>query len=175
MSAGTLAALAALFGQLSLLAFGGGISVLPEMQRQVSDVHGWMSAADFGALFALSQAAPGPNLMIVTLVGWRVAALPGALVATVAMFLPSSLLTGAMVTVWQRFRHSPWRRRVQSGLLPITAGLIASSAALITVAADTSWPLALVTAAVAGLMLATRLHPLWLLGLGGVAGLLIGA
>lgn len=60
----TLGALAAIFGQLSLLAFGGGNTILPEMQRAVVDVHHWMSAQEFSALFALAQAAPGPNMMI---------------------------------------------------------------------------------------------------------------
>ena len=121
---GTLLALAGIFAELSLLAFGGGNSILPEMQRQVVEVHPWMSAADFTALYGLAQAAPGPNLMVVTLVGWRVAGLPGAVVTTVATFAPSSLLTIVGVTVWHRFRQAPWRRAVQAGLVPITAGLV---------------------------------------------------
>ena len=81
----TLWALAQIFTQLSVLAFGGGNTILPEMQRQVVDVHGWMTAADFSALFALGQAAPGPNLMVVTLVGWHVAGWSGMLVTTLAV------------------------------------------------------------------------------------------
>jgi hypothetical protein len=68
----TLISLAIIFSQLSLLAFGGGNTILPEMQRQVVEVHHWMPASEFSALFALAQAAPGPNLMVVTLVGWPV-------------------------------------------------------------------------------------------------------
>ncbi len=78
----TLIALALIFAELSVLAFGGGNTILPEMQRQVVEVHGWMTAADFSALFALGQAAPGPNLMVVTLVGWHVAGGPGRCVVT---------------------------------------------------------------------------------------------
>ena len=89
----TLWALAQIFTQLSVLAFGGGNTILPEMQRQVVDVHGWMTAADFSALFALGQAAPGPNLMVVTLVGWHVAGWSGMLVTTLAKFGPSSIIT----------------------------------------------------------------------------------
>ncbi|HEY1412290.1 MAG TPA: chromate transporter, partial [Rhodopila sp.] len=77
-----LVSLAAIFAELSLLAFGGGNTTLPKMQRQVVAVHGWMPAAEFSALFALAQAAPGPNLMIVPLLGWRVAGLPGVLVSS---------------------------------------------------------------------------------------------
>ena len=82
-----LVALALVFGQLSLLAIGGINTVLPEMQRQVVDIHHWMSARDFSAMYALAQAAPGPNMMVVTLIGWRVAGWPGVIVTTVAKFL----------------------------------------------------------------------------------------
>jgi chromate transporter len=166
----TLLALAAMFGELSLLAFGGGNTIIPEMQRQVVDVHHWMSAADFSALFALSRAAPGPNLMIVTLLGWRVAGWQGALVATVCQLTPSALLTGVAAAMWQRFRQSPWRRLLQGGLVPVTIGLVGASAALVAEGADTSWSLAALTAAVALATATTRWHPLWLLALGAIIG-----
>ena len=99
-----LVSLGLIFAELSVLAFGGGNSVLPEMQRQMVEVHGWMTAAQFNGLFGLAQAAPGPNLMIVTLLGWRLAGLPGALVSTAAMFGPSSVITGLALRLWDRFR-----------------------------------------------------------------------
>jgi chromate transporter len=74
----TLSSLAAVLAQVSLMAYGGPNSVLPEMQRQVVGVHGWVTAQEFAALFALAQAAPGPNMLVVTLIGWHVAAPPGA-------------------------------------------------------------------------------------------------
>lgn len=166
-----LLAMAAIFAQLSLLAFGGGNTILPEMQRQVVDVHHWMTAQDFSALFALSQAAPGPNMMIVTLIGWHVASWPGVLVATVAKFGPCSILAGFTMYVWQRFKDRPWRRIVQAGLLPMTAGMVAASAALITDASVHNVALGAIAAACAVLMLTTRLHPLWLLAAGALIGL----
>jgi chromate transporter len=166
-----LVSLAALFSQLSLLAFGGGNTILPEMQRQVVQVHQWMTQADFSALFALAQAAPGPNLMIVTLVGWHVAGWPGVLVTSIAKFGPSSLVTVAALHAWERFKDRPWRRYIQSGLVPITAGLVAASALLIARASDTTWFLGAVTAVVAYLSYRTKLHPLWLLAAGAVIGL----
>ncbi len=168
-----LASLAAIFSRLSLLAFGGGNTVLPEMQREVVAVHHWMSAADFAALFALAQAAPGPNLMVVALIGFRVAGVAGALVCTVAIVLPASVLTMVLVSFWHRFREAEWRRRVQAGLVPVTIGLIGASAALIVTAADASLLMGAVTAAVAATMLSTkRVHPLWLLGAGAAVGML---
>jgi chromate transporter len=165
-------ALARIFTELSMLAFGGGNSVLPEMQRQMVEVHRWMSAQDFSALFALAQAAPGPNLMIVPLLGWHVAGWQGLLVSSVAKFLPSAILTTIVMRIWGRFKDAPWRRAVQAGLAPVTVGLVASSAALISKASDGSWGLAAITLLGAALTLRFRLHPLWILVGSGLAGFL---
>jgi len=167
---GTLIALGLIFGQLSLLAFGGGNTILPEMQRQVVEVHRWMSAQEFGALFALAQAAPGPNMMAVPLIGWHVAGWSGLLVSALAKFGPSSLLTGVVLGLWRRFRDRPWRKLVQAGLVPMTVGLVAASAILIAESTTTGWITGAITAASALGMLRTKLHPLWLLGGGAVLG-----
>jgi chromate transporter len=166
-----LLALALIFSQLSLLAFGGGATILPEMQRQVVDVHHWMSARDFSALFALAQAAPGPNMMVVTLVGWQVAGWPGIVVSTLAKFGPCSVLTALVLQVWDRFKDRPWRRLIQAGLVPVTVGLVVASAVLISASADHAWILGAITAASAVAVLATRIHPLWVLGAGALIGL----
>ncbi len=171
---GVLASLAAIFAQLSLLAFGGGNTVLPEMQRQVVDVHGWMSPTAFASLFALAQAAPGPNLMVCALIGWQVAGVPGALVSMAGICGPSSLLTIAVATLWERFRGARWRQVVQAGLVPVTIGLISATAGLICLTADTDLALAAITLAVGVLAFRTKLHPLWLLGGGAAVGMAIG-
>lgn len=167
----TLVALATIFSQLSLLAFGGGNTILPEMQRQVVDVHHWMPASEFSALFALAQAAPGPNMMIVTLVGWHVAGWAGMLVTSLAKFGPSSLVTVAVLHGWDRFKDRPWRRVAQKGLVPVTAGLVAASAVLIARASDPSWIAWAITGVCAVLAFRTKIHPLWLLGAGSLIGL----
>jgi chromate transporter len=153
--------LATVFATLSLLAFGGGNAVLPEMQRAIVVHHHWLTAPEFTALFGLAQAAPGPNLMIVTLLGWRLAGLPGALVTTLATFLPATALTIAALRLWDRHRTAPWRQTLQRALIPLTAGLVASSAIIMTRTAATT-PLLLALALTAAL-LASRLHPLVLL------------
>jgi chromate transporter len=167
----TLLSLAGIFSQLSLLAFGGGNTILPEMQRQVVEVHQWMSRADFSALFALAQAAPGPNMMVVTLIGWHVAGWPGVLVTSIAKFGPSSCVTILAMHAWERFKDRPWRRYIQIGLVPITAGLVAASALLIAEASDGTAVLVGITVAVALLSYKTKLHPLWLLAAGALIGL----
>jgi chromate transporter len=165
-----LLSLAAIFAELSLLAFGGGNTILPEMQRQVVEVHHWMTARDFSALFALAQAAPGPNMMVVTLIGWRVAGWPGVLVSSLAKFGPSSIVTGLVMQVWRRFKDAPWRKAAQAGLMPVTVGLVVASAVLITEASDHEWVYVAITAIATGLTLTKRIHPLWALAFGALAG-----
>jgi chromate transporter len=166
----TLTALAVIFIQLSLIAFGGGNTILPEMHRQVTDVHHWLTDADFAALFALAQAAPGPNMMVVPLIGWHVAGWAGMLVSTVSIFGPSSVLTAVALRLWRRFKDHSWRQAVQSGLIPVSVGLVAASAVLIVQAADQKWILVVISAAVALVATRTRLHPLWLLAAGAAVG-----
>jgi chromate transporter len=161
--AGTLVSLGLVFAQLSLLAFGGANAVLPEMQRLVVDTHHWLDPREFAAMFALAQAAPGPNMMVVSLIGWRVAGLSGALVSTVAVALPSSVLTYLVSGAWHRFRDASWRRALQVGLRPVTVGLITASAALLIRSTTIGWGTALVTLIGTVLFLATRLHPLLVL------------
>ena len=166
--------MASIFGQLSFLTVGGLAPVLPEMQRQVVDVHHYMDGATFAALFALAQAAPGPNMMVVTLIGWRVAGPAGAFVATVGLIGPSSLLTFATASAWHRFRDRPWRRVVQAGLTPVTIGLIAAGAMLLAQSTTLGWLTAAITAGATIGMVFTRVHPLWLLGAGAAIGAALG-
>jgi chromate transporter len=165
-----LAELTVVYAQFSLLAFGGANAVFPEMQRQVVEVHHWMTAREFAALYALAQAAPGPNMMVVSLVGWRVAGFWGALVTTGAVAAPSSILTLLVSGAWYRFKDAPWRKAVQAGLQPVTAGLIMASAALLIKSTTVDWTTAAVTIVTAGLFFFTKLHPLLILGGAAVAG-----
>ncbi|HLI67490.1 MAG TPA: chromate transporter [Caulobacteraceae bacterium] len=159
----TLQTLAVQFSLLSLLAFGGANAVLPEIHRQAVAVHGWMTDKDFAALFAVAQAAPGPNFLVSTLVGWKAAGIPGALVATAAMCGPSCLLTYWVAKAWDRYRHTRWRTAIAAGVAPVTVGLIFSSAYVLVRAADANWRLAIVTAASAGVAYFTRVNQLWCL------------
>jgi chromate transporter len=166
-----LASLMTHFAWLSLIAFGGASAVVPEMQRLVVDQSHWMTAQEFTRLFALAQAAPGPNVLIVTLIGWQVAGLAGALLATLAFCLPGGVLAYIIAQVWQRFRAAPWRSRIQAGLTPVTVGLVASTA-WILVSNASPRPGASIGIAMASALLAlrTRFNPLWLLAGGAVLG-----
>jgi chromate transporter len=167
-------ALALIFSQLSLLAFGGGNTIVPEMQRQIVEVHHWITPETFSALFALSQAAPGPNLMIIPLLGWHIAGWQGMAMSALAGLGPPALLTILVMSVWERFREKPWRRIVQTGIVPVSIGLVASSAVLITISADRTWYLAAISAVCAVVAINTRVHPMWILLVGGLAGIVFG-
>jgi chromate transporter len=162
--------LALLYGQLSLLAFGGANAVLPDMQRQVVDVHHWMTAEQFAAMFALAQAAPGPNMMVVSLVGWRVAGVAGAVVSTAAVAVPSSLLTLIVSGLWYRFKDAPLRKALQAGLQPVTVGLIMAGAALLIRTTLVDLSAALVFAAAALAFIGTKLHPMLILATAAAVG-----
>jgi chromate transporter len=151
------------FALLSLLAVGGANAVTPEMHRQVVDVGHWMSGREFSELFALAQAVPGPNMLVSTVIGWRIGGWPGAIVATLAMAGPSSLLVFVASHVWRRFEDRPWRVWVQAGIAPVVVGLIGSSGYLLSRGAAANWKGALIVAASAALVWRTRLNPLWIL------------
>jgi chromate transporter len=161
-----------MFAVISLMAVGGGNAVVPEMQRQVVDLHRWMSGPQFVGLFAIAQASPGPNMLISCLIGWRLAGFPGAAACTMGMCLPSSLLTLTVARLWHRIAGSPWRRALERGLAPITLGLVLASGWQLSKAAGPDWRSYSLSAAVALLTLRRGLNPLWLLAGGGLLGLL---
>lgn len=159
------------FTQLSVLAFGGGNAILPEMQHQVVIVHQWMTAEQFSSLFAMAQAAPGPNMMIVPLVGWHVAGPAGLLVTSLAKFGPSSIITVYVLKFWQRFKDHPLRARFEKALKPITVGLVLLSAWLIADASAQNALLILIVILTAILGMFKKVHPLWVMALGAGLGI----
>jgi chromate transporter len=170
----TLLTLAVHFAILSLFAMGGANAAVPEMHRLAVDVMHWMSDRQFADMFALAQVAPGPNVIVVTLIGYHVAGVAGAAVTTAAMCGPSCVFAFYMGRVWERFKEAPWRVAIQAGLVPISVGLVGASAVILTRAADQNWITLLVTAAAACFAYVTRWNPLWMFAaaaLLGVAGL----
>jgi len=159
------------FAMLSLLAFGGASTVLPELHRLAVESHHWMSDATFAHLVAISQATPGPNSIIFTLVGWHVAGLAGALAATLAMCAPSSLLIFIFMRFWDKIRGTRWHGIIQTGIAPLAIGLVLASGCIITRGADGSWGTRALTAATVLTVLNSRLNPLWLIGVGALLGL----
>ncbi len=159
------------FALLSLFAVGGANAAIPEMHRLAVDVQHWMSDRQFADMYAISQLSPGPNVIIVTLIGYHVAGLAGALVATAAMTGPTCLFAFWIAQVWERFKHALWRNAIQAGLVPLSIGLMAASAYVITGAADKTWIAFGLTAATAAVSYFTKINPLWLFAVGGTIGL----
>ncbi|HVC57248.1 MAG TPA: chromate transporter [Stellaceae bacterium] len=173
----TLIALAVMFVPLSLLSFGGSNAVLADIAQQTIGVHHWTSERQFADLFALSRAAPGPGSMLAALIGWKVAGIAGALVATLAFYLPGALLIYGAAQVWDRWRGSLWHTAIERGLAPVAAGLFLSGGIAVLRASPAGWPEWLAAAVTtAALLRWPRLHPVPLL-LGGAAlfGLLAAA
>jgi len=167
---GTLLSLASFFGLLSLLSFGGGNTVLPQMHQQAVESQHWMTDPEFAAAFAIAQAAPGPGMLIVSLIGLKAAGWPGALIATVAMFLPCCILTYLATIGWGRFHESPWGRAVERGLAPVALGLIFASGVIIAKGSDHGWAAYCVTAFSALVFTKTKVNPLILIAAAAGAG-----
>jgi chromate transporter len=170
MHSDALATMAGYFATLSLFAIGGANAAIPEMQRISVDVMHWMTAKQFTDSFAIAQMSPGPNVIIVALIGYHVAGLTGAGVATISMVGPSCVLAFVVTRVWDRFKHARWRVAVQNGLVPLSLGLIAASAFVIARTTDHNASAAVVTIVTILVAYMTRLNPLWLFAAGGMVG-----
>jgi len=161
---------------LSLLAIGGAITTAPDMHRYVVDEHHWISDAQFSASIAIAQAAPGPNVLFVAVIGWNVAGPIGALATMVGTLLPSTALT-LVATRWgQRRRDTRFVRAFKTGLTPLTIGLLVATGWLLArpyvdFSAQGIGAIALIVVSIA-LMLRTRVSPMWLVALGAVVGAL---
>jgi len=160
------------FALLSFVAFGGATALLPEMHRVVVENHQWLDDTTFTHLYAIAQAAPGPNVLVVTLIGWEVAGLAGALAATLAMCLPMSVVIYLLIDRWEGFAGKRWQKAISLGVAPLAVGLIFSGATLIAQAAEFGWAAWALVAVTMAVNLRTKLHPLWLIAAGAALGLL---
>lgn len=168
-------ALLAMFGHflvLSLLAVGGAIAVAPELHRIVVDGRGWIGDAQFSASVALAQAAPGPNVLFVAVVGFAIAGLVGAGVALAGSLIPSAALAVGVSRWGEQGPGAQTLARLKSALAPITLGLLVSTGWVLTEPTRTSAGAWAVVAATLLLMARTRLSPLWPIALGAAAGAL---
>ena len=177
------------FASLSLLAVGGAITTAPDMHRYLVSEQGWLSEAQFTSSIALSQAAPGPNVLFVALLGWNVGlnagggpgvgwlawgwALLGVVVSMVAIMLPSSVLTYTATQWGHRNRELRAVRAFKTGMAPIVIALLIATGWLLNAAHNQplrDWPLWLLTAVTTLLVWRTRIHLLWMIGAGAVLG-----
>ena len=175
-----------LFGHyllLSLMSVGGAISTTPEMHRFLVEQHHWLSQAQFNESIALAQAAPGPNVLFVALMGWHVglnagsmaAALLGVAATMLGILIPSTILTYSAARWSYRNRSLRSVRAFKQGMAPLVIGLLLSTAWILATAGgngDHHWPLWCLSLVCGLLIWRTRIHLLWLLALGAVLGAL---
>lgn len=179
------------FASLSLLAVGGAITTAPDMHRYLVAQQGWLSDAQFSSSIALSQAAPGPNVLFVALLGWNVGlnagggpaagavawgmALLGVLVTMLAIMLPSSVLTYTATRWAHRNRELRAVRAFKTGMAPIVIALLVATGWLLSAAHNQparDWPLWALTVVTAVMVWRTKVHMLWLIGAGALLGAL---
>jgi chromate transporter len=168
---GTLTLLSGYFALMSLFAIGGANSAVPEMHRFAVDVQHWMTDQQFSDTFALAQLTPGPNVIIVTLIGYHVAGILGAVVTTLSMCGPTCLFAFYVGRASERFRGAAWHVALSRALVPVTLGLTASSAAIVARAADSNWSAAMLSVATAVVCFWVRINPLWVFAAAALLGL----
>lgn len=173
------------FLTLSLFAVGGAITVAADLNRRLVVETPWLSDAQFTASIALAQAAPGPNVLFIGLIGWHaglnVAGYPtaalGLLLALLGMLLPSTLLTLGATRWAQRHREDRAVRAFKAGMAPLVIGLMVATAARLdlSVGPPSAHPMVwALTAATVAVLWFTRVHLLWLLAAGALLGALGG-
>jgi len=177
------------FLTLSLLSIGGAITTVPDMHRVLVDEHHWLLDNQFNSSIALAQAAPGPNVLFVALLGWNVglnaaggahagalawaSAAFGMLLTMVGILLPSTTLTFIASRWGHQNRELRAVRAFKQGMAPIVVGLLMATSWILTINLGTTpahWPLWLLALVSALVVWRTRLHLLWLLGIGGLLG-----
>lgn len=161
-------AIARVFSYLSLLTIGGGMAAFPEMKVLVVTVHRWLSDAQLIHVYSVGQMSPGPNMMMVATIGERVAGIPGALVAALAFFVPTAVLTFAVGRIWNRLATWPWRASIQRGLGTVAIGLAVGGLITFGKSAVTGWVTLLVGLVVFYASVRTKINPAMLI-LGGAA------
>ncbi|HEV7322914.1 MAG TPA: chromate transporter [Ensifer sp.] len=167
--------LLAVFVPFSLISIGGGASIISGMEGEVVRARAWLTSREFVELFAISRAAPGPGTMLATLVGWKIAGWGGAVVASLALFVPSSLLCYAVFRLTNAHREKAWHRAMREGLAPVGTGLIIAGVLSILQLSGAVGLTATVAFASAVLVMGLpRIPVLMIIALGGATGWLVG-
>jgi chromate transporter len=161
------------FAYLSLLTVGGGLAAFPELEHLTVDVYHWLTSTQLIHLYSLGQVAPGPNMMMVTAVGERVAGVAGAFVVIIAFFGPTSLLTLGTGRLWRRLEGWRWRESIQRGLAPVAVGLLLAGSISLAKGALTTWTGVGVAAAAFALLMSTRINPAFVVLSGAAVGLVV--
>ncbi|MGU7773680.1 chromate transporter [Burkholderia sp. MR1-5-21] len=156
----------AVFAPLSIATIGGGQAIIADVQRQVVDVHHWMTATQFVNDFAIARMAPGPGSLLATLIGWQVAGFWGAVIATLALFGPTAFLIYGVAHMWRRHQGARWQVALEAGLRPVAAGMILASVWVLLQGLDGGWIARGLAVVSAVCVMRTRIHAIALIAAG---------
>lgn len=161
------------FSLLSILGFGGGKGIIPQMHTETVTNYHWVTSAQFTEFYTIGKLVPGPTTIFAALIGFSAAGITGAAVALAAMFLPSSALMIVMDSVWTRWKSTDWKETIAKGLAPVIVGLVWSS--VFSIGKGVAQGIAAYTIAgiVTILMLRTKVSAPILIVLAGAAGIVV--
>lgn len=169
----TLWHLAQTFATLSVLGFGGGKGIIPQMHEDAVMRYHWVTSEQFAQFYTIGRLVPGPTTIFSALIGYSAAGYPGALMAAAAIFVPSSILMVVAGVLWKRFEGSPWKNVVAGGLAPVVIGLVWSSVVSIGRGALQSPAMFVLAGLITILTLRTKLNAPLLILLGAVGGAIV--
>ncbi|HKD67652.1 MAG TPA: chromate transporter [Candidatus Binataceae bacterium] len=161
------------FALLSLVAVGGGTAVLPEMRRILVGHFHWLSDKQFREIYSIGQIAPGPNMLMVLVIGYRLAGALGAVVVGLAFFIPDCFITFFVNRVWKHFEGSPWRTAIQRGMAPVAIGLMLSGTYTVAKISIVDFVTGLIAVAVFAILYFRHVNPALLIIIGGVITLFV--
>ena len=165
-------ALARVFAYLSLLTVGGGMAAFPEMKVLTVEVHQWLTFKQLIHIYSVGQMAPGPNMMMIVVIGQWAGGLLGAIVTLVAFFGPTAVLAFVVGRLWKRLEAWPWRQSIQEGLAPVSIGLLLAGCFTMAKGAITGVDTAAIAVGVLLILLMYKINPALLVLAGAVIGLL---
>lgn len=174
MSESVLVKMAMIFAMTALVSVGGIATMIPEIHRQAVEINGWMTNEVFVASFALAQIAPGPNILLMSLVGWRVAGAAGLIVATLATVVPTSLVAFAASRAENRLARALWYATLRKALPPIVVGLIFASGLVTAKVAVHDWLTVAIALGVALWISLAKTNPLAPLTVAAITGVVAG-
>jgi chromate transporter len=166
-----LPALARVFAYLSLLTVGGGMAAFPEMKILTVEVHHWLTFQQLVHLYSVGQMAPGPNMMMIVAIGEWAAGVLGAIVAVIAFFGPTGVLTFLVGRLWNKLANWPWRKSIQEGLAPVSIGLLLAGCFTFARGAVTGFDTAAIAVGTLLILLRYKINPALLV----LAAAIIGA
>ena len=160
------------FAYLSLLTVGGGMAAFPEMKVLTVDVHQWLTFAQLIHIYSVGQMAPGPNMMMIVVIGQWAGGFIGAMVTAIAFFGPTAVLAFLVAKGWRKLEKWPWRGSIQQGLAPVSIGLLLAGCFTMAKGAITGLETGALAVGTLLILLQYKINPALLVVAGAIIGIL---